>query len=243
MSFLAPLIPAAVSLGAGLLSGAGKSSPQVNYTPPGFDAGGLKATFGGNGYSITPSSDRSAAVGNIATTFGNQANAYGNIATQWQPGFSNLRTAQLNNINANRTAAVGNLQQNLQNRRVLGSSFAQDAINRTTQQYDQQQRDTIAQTYLQELQASQQTIQAQYGAAVQSFQTGLNEMNLEASLASDLTGKASSSMANVAEAQAKLDAASAAGTGSFFGSVASKLGSGLSSMASNSNFGYSFAGI
>jgi len=208
MSFLAPLAPVAGLALGGLLGGSGQSAPQINYTPPGFNAGGLSATFSGNGYNVTPSADRSAAVGNIASTFGQQANALGAIGSQWQPGFSQLRQAQLGQINSNRTAAIGNLQQNLQNRRVLGSSFAQDAVNRTTAQYDQQQQQTIAQTYLQELQASQQTIQQQYGAAVSSFQTGLTEMNLEATLASDLTNKASSSMQQVATAQAQLDAQS-----------------------------------
>src|SRR6185437_756114 len=195
MSFLAPI--AGLALG-GLLGGGGKSAPQVNFTPPGFNAGGLSASFAGNGYNVNPSADRTAAVGNIANTFGQQTSALGNLGAQFAPGFSNLRQSQLAQISSNRTSAIGDLRQNLQNRRVLGSSFAQDAINRTSAQYDQQQQQVIAQTYLQELGAQQQLIQQQYTAARGQFQTGLDELNLEAGVASDLTTKATSSLSSAA---------------------------------------------
>jgi hypothetical protein len=233
MSFLAPLLPVAGMALGGLFGGAGKSAPQVNFTPPGFSAGGLNATFGGNGYNVTPSGDRMAAVGGISDTFGQQAGDIAGLRSQFAPGFSNLRTAQLNNISSNRTAAIGNLQQNLQSRRVLGSSFAQDAVNRTQAQYDQQQQETIAQTYLQELQANQQLIQQQYAAARGGFETALNEMNLEASIAANLTAGASKSLESAAATQAELDAKAAAGAGSFFGNLGGSLGTALSKM----NFG------
>lgn len=242
MSFLSALAPVAGLALGGLFGGGGKSAPQVNYTPPGFNAGGMSATFGGNGYSVTPSADRTGAVGNIAGTFGAEAGALGNIGAGFAPGFSNLRASQLNQINSNRTAAIGDLRQNLQNRRVLGSSFAQDAVNRTQAQYDQQEKDTIAQTYLQELQASQQIIQQQYGAAVSSFQTGLTEMNLEAGVASDLTTKASTTMLSAATTQAQLDAANQAGQGKFFGQLGQMAGSAFGGMFGGGGASSSLAG-
>src|SRR6185437_11658354 len=129
MSFLAPIAGAVGGLVGGLFGGSGRSAPQVNFTPPGFAAGGLLANFSGNGYNVNPTGQRSDLVGNIANTFGTQANDISGIRQQFAPGFSQLRQAQLNQINSNRTSAIGSLQQNLQNRRVLGSSFAQDAIN------------------------------------------------------------------------------------------------------------------
>ena len=230
MSFLAPLLPAAGLALGGLFGGASKAPPKVNYNHPGFNAGGLSASFGNNGYSISPTGDRTAAVGGIANTFGQQATDIAGLRSQFTPGFSALRQAQLSQIGSNRTAAIGNLQQNLQNRRVLGSSFAQDAVNRTQEQYDQQQQQVIAQTYLQELSAQQQLIQQQYTAARGQFQTGLDEMNLEASVAAELTGKASSTLESAAATQAQLDAANAAGQGKFFGGLGQMFGSGLQSI-------------
>lgn len=242
MSFLAPLAPVAGLALGGLLSGGGKSAPQVNFTPPGFNAGGLSATFSGGNYNVSPSADRTAAVGNIASTFGQQAGDIAGLRSQFAPGFSALRNAQLSQITSNRTAAIGNLQQNLQNRRVLGSSFAQDAINRTQAQYDQQQADTIAQTHLQELAASQQLIQQQYAAARGGFETALNEMNLEAGIAADLTKNASGALEKAAATQADLDAKAAASRGAFFGGLGQKFGSAAGSMFSSGGLGGLFGG-
>lgn len=244
MSFLAPMLPAAGMALGGLFGGAGSKAPQVNFTPPGFNAGGLSATFSGNGYNVTSSGDRNAAVAGVANTFGQQASDIAGLRSQFAPGFSALRSAQLGQIDSNRKAAIGNLQQNLQSRRVLGSSFAQDAINRTTAEYNAQEKETIAQTYLQELQANQQLIQQQYTAARGQFQTGLDEMNLEASIASNLTASASKSLESAAATQAELDAKNQAGQGQFFGGLGQMFGSGLSSIfGSGAAAGGSAAGL
>jgi len=235
MSFLAPLLPAAGMALGGLLGGAGSSAPTVNYTPPGFSAGGLNATFGNNGYTVSPSAGRSAAVGSVANTFGQQANALGQLASTVTPGFSALRSAQMSTLNNQRTAALGNLRQNLASRRVLGSSFAQDSLARADQDYQQTAANVQAQTYLQELQSSQQLIQQQYTAARGEFQTSIDEMNLEANLASSLTQKASSSLESAAQTQADLDAKAAAGTGSFFGGLGSQIGTGLGKIAGSNS--------
>lgn len=242
MTFLAPAIPALIgaagSAAGGLLGGAGKSSPQINYTPTGFDAGGLSAKFTGNGYEVGASADRNNTVGQISNTFGQQAGDIAGLRGQFAPGFSAMRAAQLSALNNNRSQALGDLRQNLAQRRVLGSSFAQNSIANADQAYQDQISQTMAQSYLQELQVNQSLIQQQYQASVSSFQTKLNEMNLEAGIASDLTSKASSSMAQLANAQAQLDAKSAAGSGQFFGGLGSMFGSALG----KANFGSLFGG-
>lgn len=230
MSFLAPLLPAAGMAIGGILGGATSSAPQVNYQPPGFNAGGLTATFGGNGYNISPSADRTAAVGGVANTFAQQAGALGALGAQYTPGFSALRAAQLGALSSSRTATMGNLSAQLGQRRILGSSFAQNQLTNAQSQFDQDQSQIIASTYLQELQASQQIIQQQYTAARGQFQTGLDEMNLEAGIAASLTGKASSTLEQAASIQAQLDAKAAAGTGSFFGSLGSMAGTAFGKM-------------
>lgn len=210
---------------SGLLGG-NASGPQINFSAPSFTAGGLNAQGGlYGGYDVTPTADRSAVVGNISNTFQQQAGAYGNLASQWTPGFSQMRQTQLGALNANRTQALGDLRQNLAQRRVLGSSFAQNSLANADQTYQNQISQTMAQSYLQELQANQSIIQQQYGASVNAFQTQLNEMNLEAGMASDLTSKMSGTMANLAQAQSNLDAKAAQGSGQFWGNIGSQAGS------------------
>lgn len=234
MSFLAPLLPAAGLAIGGLLGGGASSAPKVNFTPPGFSAGGLNATFGGNGYNLTADAGRAGAVGGVASTFGQQASALGALGQRFAPGFSDLRTSLMSALQNNRTSALGNLRENLASRRVLGSSFAQDTLARADQEYQQNIQKAQADTYLQELSASQQIIQQQYAAARGQFQTGLDELNLEAGLAASLTSKASTALEGVAKTQAELDAKAASGAGSFFGQLGSMLGSGASKILGSS---------
>lgn len=225
-------------------------APQVNFTPPSFSGGGLSATFGNNGYSVSPSASRSSAVGGVAQTFANQAADIAGIRNQWTPGSSALRSSLMTALQNNRTQSLGNLRDNLAQRRILGSSFAQNSLATADQEYQQQIQQIQDQTFLQELSAQQQLQQQQYTAARGQFQTGLDEMNLEAGVAADLTGRATSALSSAATTQAQLDmqaqtfnaqqkASYASGFGSLVGTIGgavlggplgASLGGGLSSI-------------
>lgn len=241
MSFLAPiagaLLPAVGGLVGGLFGGAGKKAPTINYQPPGFNAGGLSATFGGGGYNVTPNAQRQQLVGGMADTFGQQASDIGGLRAGIAPGYSNLRQAQLSLLQNQRTAALGDLRDSLARRRVLGSSFAQDTLARADQEYQATQANVIAQTYLQELQANQQLIQQQYTAARGQFETGLSELNLEAGIASDLTGKASTTLAQAAQTQAQLNMFQQANQSQFGAGIGAMFGKALGGLNINSFFG------
>lgn len=196
------------------------SAPKINYSPPGFSGGGINATFSGNKYNLGVSPERSNAVGNVASTFGQAASAFGALGQQVKPGFSLFRQAGLSDLSNQQHSAQSNLSENMAKRRVLGSSFASDAASRQDAEFAKQRDDFIAQSYLQELEASNKLTQQQFEASVQQFQTGITEMNFEAGIAADLTGKASAAMAGIATAQAQLDAQNAAGIGKMLGTVA-----------------------
>lgn len=256
MSFLAPLAPLAGSLignlagpvlgGIGGLLGSKSGSvtapqvdiPKISYAPPSFSGGGLTGTFSNNGYTVSPSVARTGSVGGLSRTFGNLANQYKNLAGTITPGFSAFRQAGLNTLENRRVQAIGNLRDNLARRRILGSSFAQDALSRANAEYAQNEANFQADAYMKELQASDQLIQQEYSAATDQFKTQLNEMNLEANLGAQLTQSAMTTMANVATAQAKLDlegattnaklqAGAEAGAGKFWGGIGTQIGNGL----------------
>lgn len=217
-------------------------APTVNFSPPSFSGGGITGTFGNNGYSLSPSAGRTAAVGNVANTFGQMANAFGRLRSMWAPGSSALRSSLMSSLQANRSQAMGNLRDNLAQRRILGSSFAQNSLANADQTYQQQTQQIMSQTYLQELSAQQSLTNQQYSAATQGYQTGLSEMNLEAGLAAQLSQGATSALESAANTQAQLqlkaslanaqnsltaqqyngnqDASYAQGFGSFLGSLA-----------------------
>lgn len=236
----------AISYGANKLlapkggSGSGSGSaqaPLTSFTPPGINAGGLTSSFGPNGIGITADANRMAAVGGLQNTFGQQADALAGLRSTVAPGFSDLRTAALTDIENSRSAAIGNLRENLQRRRVLGSSFAQDAVSRGEAEFAKKKAETEAISYLQELEATQQLMQQEFAARRGVFQTGLDEMNLEATLAAGLAGKATDVLGKNAQVEAYLNAQEQAAQGKFIGNlvqpVADAAGKGFGKAAGN----------
>jgi hypothetical protein len=200
----------------------GSSAPQINYKPGGFFSGGLTAMPGAAGnYHVTESAALKDQIGKLQSTFGQQASDLANLRGTVAPGFSLFRQAGLADIAGQGQQNISNLRDSLAQRRVLGSSFANSSLSQAQADVEKQRTDFIAQSYLQELSASNQLIQEQYQAATQQFSVGINQMNFEAGIAAQLTQSANSTMASVATAQAQLDQqsaqANAAGLGSAIG--------------------------
>ncbi len=221
-SLLGPLVSAGISGGANALFGGGQKDPGEylsNFQPTGISAGGLTSGFGGGNVTMTPSAERLGAISNIAGLFGNQADLLTGLRSKVEPGYNDLLRSRLDTLNNSKLAAVGNLRDNLQRRRVLGSSFAQDAFSRTNAEYGKAADAITADSFLKSLDATQQIAQQEFTARRQQFQVGLDEMNLEANLAASLAGKATDVLGKNAQLQAEMQAKSNAGSGSFFGSL------------------------
>lgn len=235
MSFLAaPLIGGIASAGAssllgGLFGGGGGEPSTAGFAPTGINAGGLSSTIDGSGrISIGASADRTKAVGDVANTFGQQADALATLIPRVAPGLSDLRSARLGQVENARLNAVGTLRDNLARRRVLGSSFGQDAITRAEAEFSQQKQAAEAESFLQEMEMTTNLLQQEFTARRGQFQTGLDEMNFEASLAAGLAGKATDALAKNAQVDAMLSAQSQAGAGKFFGQLAQPIGAAVS---------------
>lgn len=239
-SLIVPLVTAGISGGANALfnSRSGNASaPLENFSPSGFAAGGLTTTFSGGNYGVSAGPDRMAAVGNIANTFGTQADALGGLRTTVAPGFSDFRKAGLSDIENARLSSIGNLRENLQRRRVLGSSFAQDAASRAEAEFGQTKAKFEASSYLAELEATTNLMQQEFTARRSQFQTGLDEMNLEATLAANLTGKATDILGKNAQMEAQLNFLSQKGQGSFFSQLVQPVAAAAGKAAGGINFG------
>jgi hypothetical protein len=220
------------------------SAPKINYTPGGFRSGGLNAAWNGSGYKLSETPALKTAVGQVASTFGQQASELGNLRSTVAPGFSLFRQAGLADIANQGQANISNLRDTLAQRRILGSSFANSSLSQAQAELEKQRTDFIAKSYLEEISASNQLIQEQYTAATNQFKVGLDQMNFEAGVAADLTKSANDSMAKVATAQAQLDAqnaqANAAGFGKAIGlaaGVAAAPFTGGASLAGEALFG------
>lgn len=224
-SLLIPLaasaITSGVSFGASKLFGGGSGDtsglqPQ-NFTPAGINAGGLNSSFQGGNINVSPDAARTGLVNNLASQFGDQAAQLNALRGSVAPGISALRSSRLGEIESARQASIGNLRENLARRRVLGSSFGQDAITRAESEFAGQRDKVAAESFLQELEASNQLINQQFNATRLQFQTGLDELNLEADVATKIGAKATETLGANARTLAALNAQEAAGAGKFFG--------------------------
>jgi hypothetical protein len=157
----------------------------------------------------------------LQRTFGQEASAFGALGQTVAPGFSDFRRAGLADLTTQQQASRSNLQDNLAQRRIMGSSFANAQQTQQDAEFAQARDKFIAQSYLQELDASNKIIQERFQAATQQFSVGINEMNFEAGIAADLTGKITGTMSQIAQMQAELDAKAQAGVGQFWGSLIS----------------------
>lgn len=234
-SLLAPLLTAGAGVGLSKLFG-GSTSP--GFTPPTMSAGGLTGSGGG----LTASPERQGLVGNIQSTFGDQANYLKNLLPQVAPGVSGLRDAQLGQIENARQASLSNLKDNLARRRVLGSSFGQDAVSRTNAEFGQQKALTAGNSFLQELDLTNQLTTQRFAALRSQSQTALDEMNLEAGISSKMASDTTAQLGANARLEATLNAQQAQGLGKFFGPLANSVGTSAGNFFNSSGGGGSYSG-
>lgn len=229
-SLIAPVVGAGISWGANKLFGPKEGSAQAglqSFQPPGFQGGGFGTSFGQGGLTITPTAERLAAVSGLKDTFGNLATELSGQRGKVAPGVSDLRAARLGEIEDARRSSIGNLRENLQRRRVLGSSFGQDALTRAESEFAGQRDKVAAETFLQEFELTNQLIGQQFAALRGQAQTGLDELNLEAEIGSKLASGATNALASNAQMLAQLNAKEAAGQGKFFGDLIQPVAKGV----------------
>lgn len=239
---------AASSLGGRLFGGSSSRqrvrAPQINTALPGISAGGLIATASPQQVGVTSNANRQGIVGGLSGTFGEQADLLAGQRALVAPGVSDLRASRLANVENARTRAIGNLRQNLQRRRVLGSSFGRDALTRAEAEFSQERDRVEAESALQELQLTNQLINQEFQARAQSFQTRLDELNVQADLAEGIRQSVASDLNQNAQLQARLslgadefnartEQAAAQGAGQFFGQAFAPLQTGISDFFNN----------
>lgn len=145
------------------------------------------------------------------------------LLSEVRPGFSQFREAQLADLENQRSAAVGNLQENLAQRRVSGSSFANDSISNANAEFARQRDEVIAQTTLQEIDAFNRIMTQRFQTLSSTFANELSQANLEAQLGLNFAQGVNSNLANIfatqaqlAMSQAQMGASNAQGLGQFF---------------------------
>lgn len=202
----------------------GKSSEKAaktiaNAKSGGFSSSGLSATPNKEIYSLTRSSDLNGTLNSISGAYGSSARKIGELLAKVSPGISEATNTAVATLRNRRSEAIGNLRENLARRRVMGSSFASDAISRLDREYAQAEAETKANNLLQEIDLSSKLIQQQTTANIGQFQTYLDQMNLEAEVGTQLASGVTATLSSNAQALASLSAQSAQGYGALAGNV------------------------
>lgn len=219
----------ATSFGLSKLFGgsANKSINALSRAPAvSINAGGLT----GSGGNISATPERMAAVRGVSALFPKQANELRTLRERVRPGFGELTNSRVQAIQNARQKAIGNLRDNLQRRRVLGSSFGEDAIARAEAEFGQQEASVRAESFVQELGLTNELIGAEYEAARGEFQTLLDEFNIQGNAAVQLASGQTAQLGANMRMQAQIAALSLAGIGKQFEPLANEIGKGVASI-------------
>lgn len=171
--------------------------PKVEKAPfyqSGFSGGGLEGRFGQNAIgtvTLDPNSDRGQAIAGLTNAANTAADTLSGLYDTVKPGFNDLLSARLAQINDASRKAVGDLRQSLAERRIMGSSFGQSTIDRANAEFSRQRDQAIADNFLKSLEAQRQLTADTLNARVKAFQPKLDELNLETGLAQQLGAQGS----------------------------------------------------
>jgi hypothetical protein len=231
--------------GAGLASilagSSGKLSKGKLSAARGYlTAGGLSTGLVDDNKRVTVQSspERQGLVNQLASVFGGQANQLGLIRGQLTAGRGALTEARLAQLDAGERAALGDLRTNLSRRRVLGSSFANDQQAAIQEQFGRARAEEAAQGLLETYGLDADLLTKQTAAAASQFQTKINELNLQTSVASSILSGSQASVGALADTSAQVAALynqEILGAGTYsLASLGNALGSLLGGKTSNS---------
>jgi len=216
-----------------LFGDAGKASkPLRRFKPTEFTTSGaqlksLPSERGTAAISLEQTPLIARQLGQIKTGAQQAGQQLGELREQVAPGFGRLTEAGSAAIQAQRRRAISNLRENLGRRRVLGSSFGEDALARAEAEFGKQEAEFRSQAALQEIEASRVLSQQQFQTSIQGAQSIINQANFETGLAANLSNQISSTMAGLAQAEAGIRADKQASIGALGTAAVTGLGSAL----------------
>lgn len=217
---------------------AGPFQGGIGMTRPGLsdltvrldNVGGISSKISGskNKLKITSSPERQALIDASSNFLAEGAAEATSLRELVRPGFSAFRKAGLEQIGTRARQSIGNLKENLARRRVAGSSFAGDAVQRAEREFAQEESQFAAATTLQEIDVFNQLTQQITNQQVASVERKIQELNLQLDVGLQLAGAATQSLtaASIQQQQNQQAFASSvfdiAGTGAGFAAGCSK---------------------
>ena len=169
-----------------------------------FRGGGLSGIFSGGQFNVASSPERQQAIQRVESAFGGAATNLGNLRGLVTPGQGLFTNAVRDIFGSARRRSIGNLRDSLARRRVLGSSFAADAIGRREATIDQAERAALAEANLAEIDANFRILQSENQALIQEASQQLQNLNLEAEIAANISQTVTSALGGLAAERSQL---------------------------------------
>jgi len=182
----------------------GKSSGEkalANFKPVSFTSPGLSGTFDNNRFTLRRGGEAGAALGDIRRLSAEQAGEFRGLRDRVKPGFGELTRTRIDAIRSAGKRTIGNLREELGKRRVLGSTFASREIASEEARFGQIEEQSRAESFLQELALTGELIREEFSSALGGIETILNQLNLESSIAAQLSQSAGSQIAGLLPAR------------------------------------------
>ena len=199
----------------------------------GFMGGGLIGGRSGNSFVVGSSPLRDQRVLDLRKQFMRGSLNINNLEKQVTPGFGRLTQARVNAIGDARRRTIGDLRENLSRRRILGSSFANDAETRASAEFAKLEEEARAQSFLEELDLSSRLIDRQTELNVANLNAALSELNLQGNAAAALATNGANIIANLAGSQAEILSRAAASQGDLFAPTLNTIQQGVSQATQN----------
>lgn len=205
------------------------AKPLSTFAPVTFNTPGAGVNFNSGGFTVNRTPQVGNSLAKIARTGDAAAAEIGALKPLVAPGFGRLTQAGVAAIENQRRSTVGDLRENLQRRRVLGSSFAADDVSRTNAEFAQKEAEFRAEATLQEIQATEKLITAQYQTSIEGAKAIIDQGNFETQIGAELSRQYTQVMGELAKYEASLLRDEADGQAALLSALLSSgLGGGLS---------------
>lgn len=196
------------------LFGAGKTrkkavaaaDPRRGLLP--FTGGGLSASYVGGTKKqpgrllLAPSAERTGLIGDLSGTFLRQSGEYAGLRPLIRPGFGELTRTRVQALQNARIRTIGDLRETFAQRRMQGSSFAQDTLARAELEFAEKEAELRASSFLEELQLTTEMIGKEYQARSASYAAKIQDLNMQADVAVKLISSGQGVIADMAKTQA-----------------------------------------
>jgi hypothetical protein len=246
MPFGAVLGGVASAATGSLLSGAlgGSKGPAISGSQ---QSGGSGISNFGGGYFHSPSLNFNGSPGAAGIYISPQAQAYLDSLTgatntansgltdllgKVDPTYGDLVNSQVQSLQNAKQSSISNLNRSLAQRRILGSSFGQDAVNRTALDYDNQISQAKAQGVLESISATSQILNQRLTNSQALATQELGQIQFDTTTGVNLVNGTQQTFADNSQVLAQLAYANSQGIGKAIQPVASAVGNAVSGLLS-----------